>query len=63
MNCQLAEVIRCDCQHFSWQVCVIIQEVFPDGLVAKDSRLMPGDQILEVSRLEYSDCVTLQDFH
>ena len=26
----------------------MIQEVFPDGVVAEDGRLMPGDQILEV---------------
>ena len=30
------------------QVCVVIQEVFPDGVVAKDGRLQPGDQLLEV---------------
>ncbi|CAH8569125.1 unnamed protein product [Dicrocoelium dendriticum] len=30
-------------------VCVIIQEIFLDGLAAKDGRLKPGDQILEVS--------------
>nr|XP_022322951.1 ligand of Numb protein X 2-like isoform X3 [Crassostrea virginica] len=29
--------------------CIVIQEVFPDGVVAEDGRLMPGDQILEVN--------------
>ncbi|CAB4058308.1 unnamed protein product [Lepeophtheirus salmonis] len=24
--------------------CVVVQEVFPDGLVAQDGRLQPGDQ-------------------
>ena len=28
---------------------MVIQDVFPDGVVAKDGRLLPGDQILEVS--------------
>jgi C-terminal processing protease CtpA/Prc len=30
------------------QVCIVIQEVFPDGVIAKDGRLKPGDQVLEV---------------
>lgn len=30
-------------------LCIVIQEVFPDGVVAKDSRLLPGDQLLEVN--------------
>ncbi|XP_071120941.1 ligand of Numb protein X 2-like isoform X2 [Mytilus edulis] len=30
-------------------VCIVIQEVFPEGVVAKDGRLKPGDQILEVN--------------
>ncbi|XP_021368097.1 ligand of Numb protein X 2-like [Mizuhopecten yessoensis] len=29
--------------------CIVIQEIFPDGVIAKDSRLLPGDQILEVN--------------
>ncbi|WAR01512.1 LNX2-like protein [Mya arenaria] len=29
-------------------VCVVVQEVFPDGAVSRDGRLQPGDQILEV---------------
>lgn len=28
---------------------IVIQEIFPDGVVAKDGRLAPGDQILEVN--------------
>ncbi len=38
-------------------VCVVIQEVFPDGVVAKDGRLQAGDQLLEVGiwgRVEHS---------
>ena len=30
-------------------MCTVIQEVFPEGAVAHDGRLMAGDQILEVS--------------
>ncbi|XP_064635883.1 ligand of Numb protein X 2-like isoform X3 [Lineus longissimus] len=30
-------------------VCIVIQEIFPESVVAKDGRLMPGDQILEVN--------------
>lgn len=30
-------------------VCIVIQEVFPDGAVAQDGRLIAGDQILEVN--------------
>ena len=29
--------------------CVVVQEVFPDGLVASDGRLQPGDQIIEIN--------------
>lgn len=35
-------------------VCVIIQEIFLDGLAAKDGRLKPGDQILEVNGRDFS---------
>lgn len=31
-----------------YQVCTVIQEVFADGAVFRDNRLMAGDQILEV---------------
>ncbi|XP_052261117.1 ligand of Numb protein X 2-like isoform X2 [Dreissena polymorpha] len=30
-------------------VCIVVQEVFPDSVAAKDDRLKPGDQILEVN--------------
>ena len=30
------------------QRCVVVQEVFPDGLLAQDGRIQPGDQIIEV---------------
>ena len=29
--------------------CVVIQEVFQDGLIASDGRLQPGDQIIEIN--------------
>ena len=31
------------------QRCVVVQEVFPDGLIAQDGRLRPGDQITEIN--------------
>ena len=31
-----------------WQGAVIVHEVYDHGAAAKDSRLLPGDQILEV---------------
>lgn len=34
------------------QRCVVVQEVFPDGLVAQDGRLQPGDQIIEVDGVD-----------
>lgn len=36
----------------SVQRCVVVQEVFPDGLVAQDGRLQPGDQIIEVDGVD-----------
>ncbi|ESO97584.1 hypothetical protein LOTGIDRAFT_103997 [Lottia gigantea] len=30
-------------------ICTVIQEIVPDGVVHKDGRLLPGDQILEVN--------------
>ncbi|XP_029643033.1 ligand of Numb protein X 2 isoform X2 [Octopus sinensis] len=30
-------------------LCIVIQEIFPDGVVARDNRLLPGDQLLEVN--------------
>ena len=32
--------------------CVVVQEVFPDGLVASDGRLQPGDQIIEINGID-----------
>ncbi|KAG0722021.1 Ligand of Numb protein X 2 [Chionoecetes opilio] len=34
------------------QRCVVVQEVFPDGVVAQDGRLQPGDQIIEVDGVD-----------
>jgi len=34
---------------FSFQRCVVVQEVYPDGLIAMDGRLQPGDQIIEIN--------------
>lgn len=31
---------------------MVVQEVFPDGLVAQDGRLQPGDQIIEVDGVD-----------
>lgn len=32
--------------------CVVVQEVFPDGLVASDGRLQAGDQIIEINGVD-----------
>uniref|UniRef100_A0A6A7FP33 Ligand of Numb protein X 2-like n=2 Tax=Hirondellea gigas TaxID=1518452 RepID=A0A6A7FP33_9CRUS len=32
--------------------CVVVQEVFPDGLIAHDGRLQSGDQIIEVDGVD-----------
>jgi C-terminal processing protease CtpA/Prc len=37
--------------HF--QSAIIIHEVYPDGAAAKDGRLRPGDQILEVNTEDF----------
>ena len=37
--------------------CVVVQEVFPDGLVAGDGRLQPGDQIIEINGCDMT-CAT-----
>jgi len=37
--------------------CVVVQEVFPDGLVASDGRLQPGDQIIEINGADMT-CAT-----
>ncbi|KAK8405016.1 hypothetical protein O3P69_001531 [Scylla paramamosain] len=40
------------CQGGKGERCVVVQEVFPDGLVAQDGRLQPGDQIIEVDGVD-----------
>ena len=35
----------------------LLQEVFPDGLVAGDGRLQPGDQIIEINGTDMT-CAT-----
>ena len=37
--------------------CVVVQEVFPDCLVASDGRLQPGDQIIEINGVDMT-CAT-----
>ncbi|KAF5399768.1 Ligand of Numb protein X 2 [Paragonimus heterotremus] len=44
-------------------LCLIIQEIFLDGLAAKDGRLRPGDQILEVNGEDLSQATHLQACH
>ncbi|KAF8565936.1 hypothetical protein P879_05850 [Paragonimus westermani] len=44
-------------------LCLIIQEIFLDGLAAKDGRLRPGDQILEVNGEDLSHATHLQACH
>ena len=34
------------------QRCVVVQEVYPDGLIASDGRLQPGDQIIEINGID-----------
>jgi C-terminal processing protease CtpA/Prc len=38
---------------FVLQGVIIIHEVYPDGAAAKDGRLKPGDQILEVNSEDF----------
>lgn len=38
---------------FTFQSAIIIHEVYPDGAAAKDGRLRPGDQILEVNTEDF----------
>ena len=37
---------------FLFQRCVVVQEVYPDGLIAADGRLQPGDQIIEINGVD-----------
>jgi len=32
-------------------VCIVVQEVFPEGALGRDGRIQPGDQVLEVRLL------------
>lgn len=38
----------------------MVQEVFPDGLVASDGRLQPGDQIIEVDGVDMTSATHQQ---
>lgn len=35
-----------------FQRCVVVQEVFPEGLVSQDGRLRPGDQLIEINGID-----------
>ena len=35
-----------------FQRCVVIQEVFPEGVIAQDGRLQSGDQIIEIDGVD-----------
>ena len=35
-----------------FQRCVVVQEVYPEGLIAQDGRLQPGDQIIEINGVD-----------
>ena len=37
---------------YDFQRCVVVQEVYPDGLIASDGRLQPGDQIIEINGID-----------
>lgn len=43
-----------------FQRCVVVQEVFPDGLIAQDGRLRPGDQIIEINGVDMTCANHLQ---
>ena len=38
----------------------MVQEVFPDGLIAQDGRLRPGDQIIEINGVDMTCANHLQ---
>ena len=48
---QQEEVMQLKC-FFPFQRCVVVQEVYPDGLIAMDGRLQPGDQIIEINGVD-----------
>jgi C-terminal processing protease CtpA/Prc len=35
-----------------FQRCVVVQEVFAEGLVSQDGRLKPGDQLIEINGID-----------
>ena len=39
---------------------MVVQEVFPDGLIAQDGRLRPGDQIIEINGVDMTCANHLQ---
>ncbi|CAL8107306.1 unnamed protein product [Calicophoron daubneyi] len=41
-------------------LCIIVQEIYLDGIAAQDGRLRPGDQILEVNGQELTQLTHLQ---
>jgi len=43
-------ILMSKCLNF--QRCVVVQEVYPDGLIAIDGRLQPGDQIIEINGVD-----------
>ena len=38
----------------------MVQEVFPEGLIAQDGRLRPGDQIIEINGVDMTCANHLQ---
>jgi len=40
--------------------CVVVQEVFPEGLISQDGRLRPGDQIIEINGVDMTCANHLQ---
>nr|CFW94234.1 Eka-INAD3 protein [Euperipatoides kanangrensis] len=43
--------------------CIVIQEVFPEGIVFRDGQLKPGDQILEANGEDLTDCTHCHALH
>ena len=44
-----------NCQLFSSQIlqrCVVVQEVYQEGLISSDGRLQPGDQVIEINGVD-----------
>jgi C-terminal processing protease CtpA/Prc len=38
-----------------FQRCIVVQEVFPEGLVSQDGRLKPGDQLIEINGMDMTN--------